>query len=387
MANAQDGALINRVLGSLLARYVRFVHRTAWQTAAMTEQVDAQLQHLPCIVGMWHGQFMLMPLIKPPGPRYPIDVMLARHRDAGVLGEALKRFDMQLIRGAGAAGARQGSRRQPCLQGSGAGPARGPRGGHDCRRAGRTSAARRARHRHGRAPVAAGRSCPLAIATSRYIALNTWSRMTINLPWSELGFAVGRCVHVPRDASTEDLERYRRGGRGVPQLRRPSWPTRAPAPIHRRATPGYRPAGAAPSPACGSRPIAPSPRWRARWRPCCSRCASGAARRSRQRRNERLGQPERSAARRAARLVPCGQRRRDQRHPAADLGARASAARPVVPAHHRHGDLGQARRRSGWARAPCISTRRSTRPSTCAASSITGGRTSPSSPNPRSGRT
>src|SRR5687768_17034635 len=105
MASAQDGAqLIDRVLGSLLARYVRFVHRTAWQTAAMTEQVDAQLEHLPCIVGMWHGQFMLMPLIKPPGPRYPIDIMLARHRDAGALGEALKRFDMQLIRGAGAAG-------------------------------------------------------------------------------------------------------------------------------------------------------------------------------------------------------------------------------------------------------------------------------------------
>ena len=59
---------------------------------------------MPCIVGMWHGQFMLMPLIKPPGPRYPIDIMLARHRDAGVLGEALKHFDMQLIRGAGAAG-------------------------------------------------------------------------------------------------------------------------------------------------------------------------------------------------------------------------------------------------------------------------------------------
>jgi lysophospholipid acyltransferase (LPLAT)-like uncharacterized protein len=98
MANAQDGALIDRVLGSLLARYVRFVHRTAWQTEAMTEQVDAQLEQLPCIIGMWHGQFMLMPLIKPPGPRYPIDVMLARHRDAGVLAEALKHFDLHLIR-------------------------------------------------------------------------------------------------------------------------------------------------------------------------------------------------------------------------------------------------------------------------------------------------
>src|SRR5204863_9702194 len=56
----------------------------------------------PCIVGMWHGEFMLLPLIKP--PHHATDVMLARHSDAAFLGETLKRFDMQLIRGAGAAG-------------------------------------------------------------------------------------------------------------------------------------------------------------------------------------------------------------------------------------------------------------------------------------------
>jgi 3-deoxy-D-manno-octulosonic-acid transferase len=50
---------------------------------------------------------------------------------------------------------------------------------------------------------------PLAIATSRYVALSTWSRMTINLPWSNLGFAVGDVVHVPRDAGAEELEGYR----------------------------------------------------------------------------------------------------------------------------------------------------------------------------------
>ena len=65
---------------------------------------------------MWHGQFMLLPLIKP--SYIPVDVMLARHRDAAFLGEALKHFDMQLIRGAGAAGAQgQGPRRQPRLSG------------------------------------------------------------------------------------------------------------------------------------------------------------------------------------------------------------------------------------------------------------------------------
>src|SRR5262249_10955562 len=47
---------------------------------------------------------------------------------------------------------------------------------------------------------------PMAIATSRYRALNTWSRMTINLPWSNMGFAIGDPVFVPREASDEELE-------------------------------------------------------------------------------------------------------------------------------------------------------------------------------------
>ena len=50
---------------------------------------------------------------------------------------------------------------------------------------------------------------PMAIATSRYMAFNTWSRMTLNLPWSDLGFAIGEPVSVPRDASPEELEACR----------------------------------------------------------------------------------------------------------------------------------------------------------------------------------
>jgi 3-deoxy-D-manno-octulosonic-acid transferase len=50
---------------------------------------------------------------------------------------------------------------------------------------------------------------PVAIATSRYISLNTWSRMTINLPHSGLGFAVGELVSVPREAGDAELESCR----------------------------------------------------------------------------------------------------------------------------------------------------------------------------------
>ena len=50
---------------------------------------------------------------------------------------------------------------------------------------------------------------PMAIATSRYMAFNSWSRMTVNLPWSDMGFAIGAVVHVPRDANAEQLEACR----------------------------------------------------------------------------------------------------------------------------------------------------------------------------------
>ena len=93
---------------------------------------------------------------------------------------------------------------------------------------------------------------PVAIATSRYIAFNTWSRMTINLPWSDLGFAIGEPVHVPRDVDTADLERLPAGRRGSLERGHRSWPTSARARDPARATPGVAGVGA-PSPACASR--------------------------------------------------------------------------------------------------------------------------------------
>ena len=50
---------------------------------------------------------------------------------------------------------------------------------------------------------------PLAAATSRYHALNTWSRLTLNLPYSKLGFAMGEPIYVPRDASEAEQEALR----------------------------------------------------------------------------------------------------------------------------------------------------------------------------------
>jgi 3-deoxy-D-manno-octulosonic-acid transferase len=199
--------LIYTAIGGLIARYIRFVGSSSHQTDEMTERFEEHAHNHPCIVTMWHGQFLLLPLIKQPG--YEVDIMLARHRDAELMGAVLRNFGMRLIRGAGAGGRRKDrggvhafrAAVQTLREGRTVGMTADVPGSGEARRAG-LGVVMIAR--------ASGKPVmPLAIATSRYVALNTWSRMTFNLPWSRLGFAVGDVVHVPRETPTEELETYR----------------------------------------------------------------------------------------------------------------------------------------------------------------------------------
>jgi 3-deoxy-D-manno-octulosonic-acid transferase len=198
--------LTHAVIGRLLARYVRFVGTTSHQSAQMTERFEEHARHHPCLVTMWHGQFMLLPLARQAD--IAVDIMLARHGDAELMGAVLREFGMQLIRGAGAGGRRKDrggvhafrAAVQSLREGRSVGMTADVPGGQ-ARRAG-LGVVMIAR--------ASGRPImPMAIATSRYLALNSWSRMTINLPWSRMGFAIGDLVHVPRDAGDEQLEECR----------------------------------------------------------------------------------------------------------------------------------------------------------------------------------
>ena len=50
---------------------------------------------------------------------------------------------------------------------------------------------------------------PCAMATSRFFAVKSWSRFTVNLPFSTLGIVVGDPVWVPQDADAAALEEAR----------------------------------------------------------------------------------------------------------------------------------------------------------------------------------
>ena len=202
---------LKRMGGRALARMIRLVERTS-STVTDPPDLKARLAAAhPIILACWHGQFMMLVHLNPPGNR--TSAMVARHGDAELIGQAMAALDVELIRGAGA-----GSRKKDrggvhalraavaALTGADGKPpsslvmtADVPPG--PARRAG-----------EGIITIARLSGCPIipcAGATSRYVAFKTWSRLTVNLPWSRLAFAGGEPISVPRDADPETCERLR----------------------------------------------------------------------------------------------------------------------------------------------------------------------------------
>lgn len=198
---------VTAIGGALAACYIRLVYATS-RIKRDPEDTDAKLfaEH-PQILAMWHGQFLLLPKLK---PKRPADVyaMVSRHGDAAIVGDVLERFGMRLIRGAGA-----GKRRRN-------------RGGATALReslraldTGATVAmtadvppgpARRAGEGIATLAAMSGRPVvPFAIATSRFLALPTWSAFTINLPFSTLGIVIGDPIRVPQSKDSAQIEKGR----------------------------------------------------------------------------------------------------------------------------------------------------------------------------------
>lgn len=160
----------------------------------------------PGIYTCWHGQFLIMPTLLPEG--FPLATMVARHGDAEFIGRALEGFDISLIRGAGAGERKRDRGGVAALRGAVAaledgraiamtadvppGPAR--KAGLGIITLARLS---------GRPIV------PVGMASSRNKVLNTWSRFTINLPYSRLSLVVGEPILVDETASSDVMEQRR----------------------------------------------------------------------------------------------------------------------------------------------------------------------------------
>lgn len=194
---------LGRLAGRSVAGYVDFVHRHSNVVVEPANLETFLEQHRPAIIAVWHGQFLLSPKVKPLAT--PLAVMLARHGDAELFSTALARFNTTLIRGAGAAGRRKdrggakalraalGALDDNVFVGMTADVPPGP-----ARKVGKgiVTLARLS----GRPII------PLAAATSRYVALRTWSRMTVNLPFGSLAGVFGEPIFVDENADDAALE-------------------------------------------------------------------------------------------------------------------------------------------------------------------------------------
>ncbi len=192
---------------ALAARYIRFVYTTSAVTRDPEDSDNKLFASHPQILAIWHGQFLLLPQLKPQRPA-EVRAMVSRHGDAAVIGAVLERFGMGLIRGAGAGKRRRNRGGVAALRESLRALASGatvamtadvPPG--PARRAGEGIAML--------ASLSGRPVVPLALATRRRIALPSWSAFTVNLPFSRLAIVIGDPVFVPQTNDAEALERGR----------------------------------------------------------------------------------------------------------------------------------------------------------------------------------
>jgi lysophospholipid acyltransferase (LPLAT)-like uncharacterized protein len=198
--------LLTKATGRLLAGLIRTVKATSKTVHEPPNLIDNLRAQVPFILAMWHGQFMMLADLNT--REFGVSAIVARHGDAEVMARVLEHFGISAIRGAGA-GARKKNR-----------------GGAYALRA-----ALRALENNNivamtadvppSKPRIAGEGIvtlarlsgkpiiPIAAATSRFFALNTWSKMTINLPFSTLVLAAGDPIFVRPDANETELERVR----------------------------------------------------------------------------------------------------------------------------------------------------------------------------------
>jgi len=199
--------ILKNGLGWLAARYIALVRDTS-KVTHVPEDMDRRIDDLaPAIFTNWHGQFLMSPVMKP--KHQPAKMMIARHGDAEVIAQAVRHFDIDLIRGAGAGGRQK------------------DRGGSTAFRAALNSLKdgvnvamtadippgppRRAGIGVVMLASLSGRPIiPMGFATRRSIAFKTWSRFTLNLPFSKLTFVMGDPINVPEAADGEVLEACRR---------------------------------------------------------------------------------------------------------------------------------------------------------------------------------
>ena len=185
----------------LAAQYLKLVQLTSrWETINGHIPEAAWRGEQPVIVAFWHGRLSMMPFCWP--SKEPFTYLSSAHPDGRLSAYMVKPFGISAVFGSpykdGAKGLRQLVKLTKAGESVGITPD-GPRGPRM-----RASAGVIALARLSGVPI-----LPSSVSTSGRWVLDTWDQLIIGKPFSRGAMVWEEPIHVPREASEEELERLR----------------------------------------------------------------------------------------------------------------------------------------------------------------------------------
>jgi lysophospholipid acyltransferase (LPLAT)-like uncharacterized protein len=197
--------VVQQFIGLLAAEYLRLVWLTSRLTIEPADLYETVEPHQPLIVAMWHGQHFMVPFLS---RGHRVKVLISRHRDGEINAYAAMRLGIGTVRGSGDHG-----RRFDLKGGVGAFKSMLTalaEGYNMALTADVPKVARVAGLGIVKLARFSGRPIyPVAVVTSRRIALKNWDRSTVNLPFGRIVIVSADPITVPPDADDAVMEQCR----------------------------------------------------------------------------------------------------------------------------------------------------------------------------------
>ncbi len=205
---ASESRFFTPVISWLAVQYLKLVYKTNTWIVEPENILDEVKPDLPVIVGVWHGQHILLPAI-PIG--LTASVMISRSLDGEITARVAEHFGSTAIRASGGRNAKH-TLSKGALKGFLDMKAALERGENVLQTADIPKGTAR---RAGRGIITLSQKSgriilPLAVASSkRWLLPKSWDRTTINLPFGKSAIVVGKHISVPEGASDKLLEELR----------------------------------------------------------------------------------------------------------------------------------------------------------------------------------
>ncbi|HVZ14291.1 MAG TPA: lysophospholipid acyltransferase family protein [Bauldia sp.] len=208
LKRAGNSRRLLRFAGWVSGGYMRFVRLTSTFVIEPADPFEVYGKGASFIIALWHGQQLMVVYLLGRGRR--MRGLVSRSNDGELSAAYLGSFGMEMVRGSG------GRDRTRTVEKGGV------RGFIALKKSldegvpiGMVAdIPNTIRRRCGLGIVTLARASgrpvvPIGFATSRWIALNTWDRATIHLPFSRAACSVGAPITVPRDADDMLMEQKR----------------------------------------------------------------------------------------------------------------------------------------------------------------------------------